>query len=79
MNKWLCRNSNMLVDFTRVKNFFVCGRTVMSREMGRIAYLFQYEYNMGLRYDTIFLFCGGKSDYLNVVHFLDNKNIYIMH
>ncbi len=51
----------------------------MSREMGRIAYLFQYEYNMGLRYDTIFLFCGGKSDYLNVVHFLDNKNIYIMH
>ena len=52
----------MLVDFTRVKNIFiVCGRTDMRKGMDGLASIVQYEYNMDLYDDVIFLFCGGKS------------------
>ncbi len=53
----------MLVDFTRVTNIFiVCGRTDMRKGIDGLASIVQYEYNMDLYDDAIFLFCGGKSD-----------------
>ena len=53
----------MLVDFTRVKNIFiVCGRTDMRKGIDGLASIVQYEYDMDLYDDAIFLFCGGKSD-----------------
>ncbi|WP_300123013.1 IS66 family insertion sequence element accessory protein TnpB [uncultured Enterococcus sp.] len=53
----------MLVDFTRVKNIFiVCRRTDMRKGIDGLASIVQYEYDMDLYDDAIFLFCGGKSD-----------------
>ena len=53
----------MLVDFTRVTNIFiVCGRTDMRKGIDGLASIVQYEYNMDLYDNAIFLFCGGKSD-----------------
>ena len=53
----------MLVDFTRVKNIFiVCGRTDMRKGIDGLASIVQYEYNIYLYENAIFLFCGGKSD-----------------
>ena len=53
----------MLVDFTKVKNIFiVCGRTDMRKGIDGLASIVQYEYNMDLYDNAIFLFCGGKSD-----------------
>lgn len=53
----------MLVDFTRVKNIFiVCGRTDIRKGIDGLSSIVQYEYNMDLYDDAIFLFCGGKSD-----------------
>ena len=53
----------MLVDFARVKNIFiVCGRTDMRKGIDGLASIVQYEYDMDLYDDAIFLFCGGKSD-----------------
>lgn len=53
----------MLVDFTRVKNIFiVCRRTDMRKDIDGLASIVQYEYDMDLYDDAIFLFCGGKSD-----------------
>ena len=53
----------MLVNFTRVTNIFiVCGRTDMRKGIDGLASIVQYEYNMDLYDNTIFLFCGGKSD-----------------
>ena len=53
----------MIVDFTRVKNIFiVCGRTDMLKGIDGLASIVQYEYDMDLYDDAIFLFCGGKSD-----------------
>ncbi|WP_253263170.1 transposase [Enterococcus cecorum] len=53
----------MLVDFTKVKNIFiVCGRTDMRKGIDGLASIVQYEYDMDLYDDAIFLFCGGKSD-----------------
>lgn len=52
----------MLVDFTRVKNIFiVCGRTDIRKGIDGLASIVQYEYNMDLYDNVIFLFCGGKS------------------
>ena len=49
----------MLVDFTRVTNIFiVCGRTDMRKGIDGLASIVQYEYNMDLYDDAIFLFCG---------------------
>ena len=53
----------MLVDFTRVKNIFiVCGKTDMRKSIDGLASIVQYEYNLDLYDDAIFLFCGGKAD-----------------
>ncbi|KLN93879.1 transposase [Enterococcus cecorum] len=53
----------MLVDFTRVKNIFiVCGRTDMRKGIDGLASIVQYEYNIDLYDDAIFLFFSGKSD-----------------
>lgn len=54
----------MLVDFTRVKNIFiVCGKTDMRKSIdGLASIIIQYEYNLNLYDDAIFLFCGGKAD-----------------
>ena len=53
----------MLIDFTRVKNIFiVCGRTGMRKGIDGLASIVQYEYNMDLYVNAIFLFCSGKSD-----------------
>ena len=53
----------MLVDFTRVKNIFiVCGKTDMRKSIDGLASIIQYEYNLDLYDDAIFLFCGGKAD-----------------
>ena len=53
----------MLVDFTRVKNIFiVCGKTDMRKSIDGLAGIIQYEYNLDLYDDAIFLFCGGKAD-----------------
>ena len=53
----------MLVDFTRVTNIFiVCGRTDMRKGIDGLASIVQYEYNMDLYDDAIFLFCGGQSE-----------------
>ena len=59
----------MLIVFTRVKNIFiVCGRTDMLKGMDGLASIIQYEYNMDLYDDAIFLFCGGKSDRFKVLY-----------
>ena len=51
----------MLVDFTKVANIFiVCGRTDMLKGMDGLASIVQYEYDMDLYDDAIFLFCGGN-------------------
>ena len=53
----------MLVDFTKVKNIFiVCGRTDMCKGIDGLASIVQYEYDMYLYDNAIFLFCGGKSN-----------------
>lgn len=53
----------MLVDFTKVKNIFiVCGRTDTRKGIDGLANIVQYEYDMDLYDNAIFLFCGGKSD-----------------
>ena len=46
----------MLIDFTRVKNIFiVCGRTDMRKDIDGLASIVQYEYNMDLYDNAIFL------------------------
>lgn len=53
----------MLVDFTRVTNIFiVCGRTDMRKGIDGLASIVQYEYDMDLCDNAVFLFCDGKSD-----------------
>ena len=59
----------MLVDFTKVKNIFiVCGRTDMRKGIDDLASIVQYEYDMDLYDNAIFLFCGGKSDRLKTLY-----------
>ena len=59
----------MLVDFTRVKNIFiVCGRTDMRKGIDGLTSIVQYEYDMDLYNDAIFLFCGGKFDRFKVLY-----------
>ena len=53
----------MLVDFTRVTNIFiVCGRTDMRKGIDGLASIVQYEYDMDLYDNSVFLFCDGKSN-----------------
>ena len=59
----------MLVDFTRVKNIFiVCGKTDMRKSIDGLASIIQYEYNLDLYDDAIFLFCGGKADRVKALY-----------
>lgn len=42
--------------------FIVCGKTDMRKSIDGLASIIQYEYNLDLYDDAIFLFCGGKAD-----------------
>lgn len=81
----------MLVDFTRVKNIFiVCGKTDMRKSIDGLASIIQYEYNLDLYDDAIFLFCGGKiveaidrlgrnyDEIIDSVNYLKKKNVRLI-
>lgn len=68
----------MLVDFTRAKNIFiVCGRTDMRKGIDGLASIIQYEYNMDLYDDAIFLFYGGKSERFKALYWDGDEIIFL--
>ena len=69
----------MLIDFTRVKNIFiVCGKTDMRKSIDGLASIIQYEYNLDLYDDAIFLFCGGKADRFKALYW-DGDGFILLH
>jgi len=59
----------VLVDYTKVQNIFiVCGKTDLRRGIDGLAQIIQYEYNLDLYNDALFLFCGNRSDRFKMLY-----------
>jgi len=60
----------MLVDYTQVKNIFICcGKTDMRRGIDGLAALVSQRYKLDLFDDAIFLFCGNRRDRYKALYF----------
>lgn len=58
-----------MLDFSGVKNYYIrCGYTDMRKGIDGLAALVKLEYDKELEEDTIFLFCGRKSDRIKALH-----------
>jgi transposase len=64
------RFRNILVDFTRVKNIFLCtGKTDLRRGVDGLAAIVTTQYELDLFDDAVFLFCGGRKDRFKALYF----------
>ena len=58
-----------MIDFSRVKNYYIrCGYTDMRKQIDGLAALVELEYHQELNEETLFLFCGRKSDRIKALY-----------
>ena len=58
-----------MIDFSRVKNYYIrCGYTDMRKQIDGLVALVQLEYHQEMDEESLFLFCGRRSDRIKVLY-----------
>ena len=59
-----------MIDLSRVRNYYVaCGYTDLRRGIDGLAAIVMSQYGMELREDSLFLFCGRRTDRIKALWF----------
>lgn len=60
----------MILDYQKVAHIFiVCGKTDLRKGIDGLAAIVQYEYNLDVYDDALFLFCGGRRDRFKMLYY----------
>ena len=58
-----------MIDFSRVKNYYIrCGYTDMRKQIDGLVALVQLEYHQEMNEESLFLFCGRRSDRIKALY-----------
>ena len=58
-----------MIDFSRVKNYYIrCGYTDMRKQIDGLVALVQLEYQQEMNEESLYLFCGRRSDRLKALY-----------
>ena len=58
-----------MIDFSRVRNYYIaCGYTDMRRQIDGLVALVQLQFGHELDEESIFLFCGRRSDRIKALY-----------
>lgn len=58
-----------MIDFSRVRNYYIaCGYTDMRRQIDGLVALIQLQFGHELDEESIFLFCGRRSDRIKALY-----------
>ena len=58
-----------MIDFSRVKNYYIrCGYTDMRKQIDGLVALVQLEYRQEMNEESLFLFCGRRSDRIKALY-----------
>lgn len=58
-----------MIDFSRVKNYYIrCGYTDMRKQIDGLVALVQLEYRQETNEESLFLFCGRRSDRIKALY-----------
>ena len=58
-----------MIDFSRVKNYYIrCGYTDMRKQIDGLVALVQLEYQQEMNEESLYLFCGRRSDRIKVLY-----------
>ena len=58
-----------MIDLSKVTNYYIaCGYTDLRRGIDGLAGIVQLQYGMDLREDSLFLFCGRRTDRIKALY-----------
>ena len=58
-----------MIDFSRVKNYYIrCGYTDMRKQIDGLVALVQLEYQQEMNEESLYLFCGRRSDRIKALY-----------
>ena len=58
-----------MVDLSKVTNYYVaCGYTDLRRGIDGLASIIQLQFGMNLKEDSLFLFCGRRTDRIKALY-----------
>ena len=58
----------MLYDPSKIRSVYIaCGYTDMRKQIDGLAAIVEFQYKMEFNTESIFLFCGGKSDRIKIL------------